>query len=184
MADDTEYPKRGYDTKDVEAMRAEQPSGRKRHWLRNGILVVLVVPALLLGLWAWITLTYTYSRGERAGYLQKFSEKGWLCKTWEGELTLVNVPGAMPEIFYFSVRDDRVAEELTRQMGNRVSLTYEEHKGVPTSCFGETDYFVTNARVIDAPAVAPTTPALVPPAPQPAPPTPPVAPATPPPATR
>ena len=158
MADDTEYPKRGYDTKDVEAMRAEAPPRRKRHWLRNAVLIVLVVPALLLGLWAWITLSYTYSRGDRAGYLQKFSQKGWLCKTWEGELTLVNVPGAMPEIFYFSVRDDRVAAELTRLMGNRVSLTYEEHKAVPTSCFGETDYFVTDVRVLDPPQVAPTTP--------------------------
>ncbi len=186
MADDTEYPKRGYDTKDVEAMRAEEPPRRKRHWGRNAVLVLLVVPALLLGLWAWITLTYTYSRGERAGYLQKFSEKGWLCKTWEGELTLVNVPGAMPEIFYFSVRDDRVAEQLTNQMGNRVSLTYEEHKGIPTSCFGETDYFVTDVRMIDPPQVAPQTPQMPPavtpqvPSPQVPQPTPPIAPPPPP----
>ena len=158
MADETEYPKRGYDTRDVEAMRAEDPPRRRRHWLRNTILVVFVVPLLLLGLWTWITLSYTYSRGERAGYLQKFSQKGWLCKTWEGELTLVNVPGSMPEIFYFSVRDDRVARDLSRQMGNRVSLTYEEHKGIPTNCFGETAYFVTDVRMIDAPQVAPQTP--------------------------
>ena len=171
MADDAEYPKRGYDTKDVEAMRAEAPPRRRRHWLRNTIFIVFVVPFLLLALWTWITLSYTYSRGDRAGYLQKFSQKGWLCKTWEGELTLVNVPGAMPEIFYFSVRDDRVAAELTRQMGNRVSLTYEEHKGIPTSCFGETDYFVTDVRVIDAPQVAPQTPQFpAPAAPQASPP--------------
>lgn len=186
MADDKEYPKRGYDTSDVEAMRTEPPRRRERHWLRNALLILLVVPALLLGLWAWITLSYTYSRGERAGYLQKFSQKGWLCKTWEGELTLVNVPGAMPEIFYFSVRDDAVAAELTRQMGNRVSLTYEEHKAVPTSCFGETDYFVKAARVIDAPQVAPTTPQYPTPAPQLPPaatpqPTPPIVPPAPPP---
>ena len=158
MADETEYPKRGYDTRDVEAMRAEEPPRRRRHWLRNAFLIVFVVPLILLALWTWITLSYTYSEGDRAGYLQKFSQKGWLCKTWEGELTLVNVPGAMPEIFYFSVRDDRVAEQLTRQMGNRVSLTYEEHKGIPTSCFGETDYFITAVRPIDAPQVAPQTP--------------------------
>ena len=186
MADESEYPKRGYDTKDVEAMRAEEPPRRKRHWVRNAILIVFVVPFLLLALWTWITLTYTYSRGERAGYLQKFSEKGWLCKTWEGELTLVNVPGAMPEIFYFSVRDDRVAEQLTSQMGNRVSLTYEEHKGIPTSCFGETDYFVTDVRMIDAPQVAPQTPQMPPaatpqvPSPQLPQPTPPIAPPRPP----
>ena len=157
MADNTEYPKRGYDTQDIEAMRSDPPR-RKRHWLRNAILIVVVVPVLLLSLWAWITLSYTYSEGDRAGYLQKFSEKGWLCKTWEGELTQVNVPGQMPEIFYFSVRDDRVAAELSRHMGNRVSVTYEEHKGIPTSCFGETDYFVTQVRAIDPPLAPPTTP--------------------------
>lgn len=164
MADETEYPKRGYDTKDVEAMREEQPAAprRRRHWGKIALLSIVIVPAILFGLWAWIALSYTYSRGDRAGYLQKFSEKGWLCKTWEGELTLVNVPGAMPEIFYFSVRDDRVAAELTRQMGNRVSLTYEEHRGVPSSCFGETDYFVTDVRIIGAPAPAPTTPPMAP----------------------
>lgn len=158
MADETEYPKRGYDTRDVEAMRAEDPPRRKRHWLRNAILIVFVVPFLLLAAWTWITLSYTYSTGDRAGYLQKFSKKGWLCKTWEGELALVNMPGAMPEIFYFSVRDDRVAERLTNQMGNRVSVTYEEHKGIPTSCFGETDYFVTDVRLIDAPQAPGQTP--------------------------
>jgi hypothetical protein len=183
---ESEYPKRGYDTKDVEAMRAEEPPRRKRHWLRNAILIVFVVPFLLLAVWTWITLTYTYSRGERAGYLQKFSEKGWLCKTWEGELTLVNVPGAMPEIFYFSVRDDRVAERLSNQMGNRVSVTYEEHKGIPTSCFGETDYFATDVRMIDPPQVAPQTPQMPPavtppvPSPQVPQPTPPIVPPRPP----
>ena len=183
MADDTEYPKRGYDTKDVEAMREERPTKRRRHWGKIALFCVTVVPALLVALWAWITLAYTYSEGDRAGYLQKFSEKGWLCKTWEGELTLANVPGAMPEIFYFSVRDDRVAADLMRQMGNRVSVTYEEHKGVPTSCFGETDYFVTNVRAIDAPTTppptTPPTPSTTPPAAAPVPPPPP--PAAPPP---
>ena len=163
MADDTEYPKRGYDTKDVEAMRQEQPARRRRPWGKIALVSILIVPAVLFALWAWITLSYTYSKGDRAGYLQKFSEKGWLCKTWEGELTLANVPGAIPEIFTFSVRDDRVAADLLRQMGNRVSVTYEEHRGVPTTCFGETDYFVVNVRPIDAPTTPPpTTPPVAP----------------------
>lgn len=179
MADDTEYPKRGYDTKDVEAMREERPAKRRRHWGKIALLSITVVPAILLALWAWITLSYTYSAGDRAGYLQKFSEKGWLCKTWEGELAQATVPGAMPEIFHFSVRDDRVAADLLRQMGNRVSVTYEEHRGVPTSCFGETDYFVTNVRTIDAPSGPPTTPPVPPPV-SPVPP-PPAQPVTPPP---
>ncbi len=175
MADETEYPKRGYDTKDVEAMREEQPVRQRRPWGKIALLSIIVVPAMLFALWAWITLTYTYSEGDRAGYLLKFDDKGWLCKTWEGELTLANIPGAVPDVFAFSVRDDRVAAELQRHIGNRVSVRYEEHRGVPTSCFGETDFFVVDVRAID-PAGAP------PPATPPAPPAPPsTAPAPPPP---
>jgi hypothetical protein len=182
MADETEYPKRGYDTQDVEAMRAAETPRRRRHWGKIALLSIIIVPAILFGLWSWITLTYTYSEGDRAGYLQKFSEKGWLCKTWEGELAQANVPGVMPETFAFSVRDDRVAADLLRQMGNRVSVTYEEHRGVPTTCFGDTDYFVVNVRPIDAPTTpAPTMPPVTPPPPQPAGTSPPPAAASPPP---
>jgi hypothetical protein len=96
-----------------------------------------------------ITLNYAYSKGERAGYVQKLSKKGWVCKTWEGELAMVNLPGAMPEIFDFSVRNDSIAKLLEKNMGQRVSVTYEEHRGVPTSCFAETNYYITNVRLVD-----------------------------------
>jgi hypothetical protein len=102
----------------------------------------------VFSLWAWGTLGYTYSRGERAGYVQKLSKKGWLCKTWEGEIAMVNLPGTMPELFSFSVRSDSIAGLIEKTMGKRVSLTYEQHKGVPTSCFGETQYFITNVRLV------------------------------------
>jgi hypothetical protein len=99
-----------------------------------------------------MTLNYSYAKGERAGYVQKISQKGWLCKTWEGEIAMANLPGTMPQIFQFSVRNDAVAQEITRTMGQRVALTYEQHKGIPTSCFGETEYFVTQVTpVTDAP---------------------------------
>ncbi|HEY6552920.1 MAG TPA: hypothetical protein VI669_06170, partial [Vicinamibacteria bacterium] len=107
------------------------------------LLLLALVAAGIFALWAWITLSYDYADGERAGFVQKFSNKGWICKTWEGELAMVNLPGAMPEIFYFSVRDDAVAEKINQTMGQRVTLHYEQHVGVPTSCFGETDYYVT-----------------------------------------
>lgn len=110
------------------------------------LLLLALVAAGIFALWSWITLSYDYSEGERAGFVQKFSKKGWICKTWEGELAMVNLPGAMPEIFYFSVRDDAVAEQINQTMGQRVTLHYEQHFGVPTSCFGETDYFVTEVR--------------------------------------
>jgi hypothetical protein len=99
--------------------------------------------------YVWVALHWSYSKGERAGYVQKFSQKGWLCKTWEGELALVAVPGSMPEKFLFSVRDDGVARTINSAMGKRIALSYEQHKGVPTSCFGETEYFATMAKVVE-----------------------------------
>jgi hypothetical protein len=112
------------------------------------LLLLALVAAGLLALYSWIALSYDYSEGERAGYVQKFSRKGWLCKTWEGELAMVNLPGAMPEVFRFSVREDSVARRLNETMGKRVTLHYEQHIGLPTSCFGETDYFVTDVRAV------------------------------------
>jgi hypothetical protein len=109
-------------------------------------LLLLVAGGVL---WTWATLSYDYSDGERAGFVQKFSRKGWICKTWEGELALVNLPGAMPEIFHFSVRDDAVAKRIQDVVGKRVALTYEQHIGVPTSCFGETQHFVVDVRVVE-----------------------------------
>ena len=105
--------------------------------------------ALLFAAYTFVALTWTYSHGERAGYVQKFSQRGWLCKTWEGELAMVNVPGALQERFEFTVRDDVVAQHLLGSMGKRVTITYEQHKGIPTTCFGETEYFVTAVKVLE-----------------------------------
>ena len=108
----------------------------------------MLVPALVFGAWSWVTLSYSYSKGERAGYIQKLSQKGWICKTWEGELAMANLPGTMPEIFRFSVRNDSIAQLLEKDVGKRVSVTYEEHRGVPTSCFADTGYYITNVRLV------------------------------------
>ncbi|MBA2686813.1 MAG: hypothetical protein H0U64_01810 [Gemmatimonadaceae bacterium] len=110
---------------------------------------VILVPVAILSVWAAITLNYTYSSGDRAGYIQKLSKKGWICKTWEGELAMANLPGTMPQIFAFSIRSDSVANIIQKNMGKRVSLEYEEHRGVPTKCFAETQYFVTNAKLAE-----------------------------------
>ena len=119
------------------------PRRRRRRWPWI-LLGVLLAPVLLLAAWTAIALSYTYSEaGHRAGYIQKLSHKGWICKTWEGELAMVNVPGAAQERFPFTVRSDSLAAVMSKMMGSRVSITYEQHKGVPTSCFGETEYFVT-----------------------------------------
>ncbi len=121
---------------------------RKRHWKIRIVLIFLVLPAALLAAYTWVTLHFSYSSGDRAGYVQKISKKGWLCKTWEGELAMVALPGTVPQIFPFSVRDDAVAHQIERAAGQRVALTYEQHRGIPTSCFGETEYFVTGVRPI------------------------------------
>jgi hypothetical protein len=112
-------------------------------------IVVFLMALLGFGGWTWLTLSYNYSDGERAGFVQKLSRKGWICKTWEGELALVNLPGAMPEIFHFSVRDDAVAKRIQQSVGKRVALSYEQHIGIPTSCFGDTEYFVVNLQVVE-----------------------------------
>jgi hypothetical protein len=115
---------------------------------------VIFVLFVVLGFvaYTWVTLNFSYSYGERAGFMQKLSKKGWLCKSWEGELSLVALPGAAPEKFEFSVRDDAVAQRINAAVGQRVALTYEQHKGIPTSCFGDTEYFVTDVKVIAQPA--------------------------------
>ncbi len=117
----------------------------RRRW-KLILLGVLLVPILLFGLYTWLALTWSYSDGDRAGQLFKFSHKGWLCKTWEGELNIT--PGAAaPTIWKFTVRDGQVAQRINDALGKAVVLHYSEHYGLPTSCFGETKYFVDAVRV-------------------------------------
>jgi hypothetical protein len=106
------------------------------------LVAVLALALALFAAYVWIALHWSYSDGERAGYIQKFSKKGWLCKTWEGELLLTTLPGVVPEKFEFTVRDEAVAQQLRLYPGKRVILSYAQHKGLPGSCFGDTDYFV------------------------------------------
>lgn len=116
------------------------------------ILAALAVILLIVGGFAaytWSALKISYSSGERSGFVQKLSKKGWVCKTWEGEMAMVSMPGTAPEIFNFSVRDEAVAAKINQVMGKRVAVHYEQHKGVPTKCFGETEYFITDVRVAE-----------------------------------
>ena len=128
--------------------------------LRNGVSEVaanstvsiawkgLSVIVILFALYTWLTLRWSYASGIRAGYVQKLSQKGWVCKTWEGELAMVNAPGTLTEKFLFTVREDSVAKKINDVLGKRVALSYEQHVGVPSSCFGETSYFVTDVREV------------------------------------
>jgi hypothetical protein len=117
--------------------------------LAKRLIIALLVVIALVWLYFWAALRWSYSSGERAGWVQKISNKGWVCKTWEGELALVSLPGSAPEKFSFTVRDEAVAQQITQVMGKRVSLHYEQKVGLPTECFGETRYYITKVTVSD-----------------------------------
>lgn len=130
------------------AAPVKRQGGMMRILLRGGLLLFLGL-ILVVALWIFVALSWSYSKGDRAGFVQKFSQRGWICKTYEGELAMVNLPGTAPDIFAFSVRDEVVAKQINDLMGRRVTLSYEQHRGLPTSCFGETQYFVVGVRPID-----------------------------------
>ena len=120
------------------------------------LFLALLLLALLAAAYFAVVLNWSYSSGERAGWIQKLSDKGWICKTWEGELALVSLPGSSTvEKFQFTVRDDQVAAEIAKVMGRRVTLHYEEKVGLPTSCFGETRHFVTKVTLTEEISLSP-----------------------------
>jgi hypothetical protein len=154
-------------------MIALPPMRRARGGLALNLAIIVAVLVLVFAGYTWAVLQWSYSEGERAGWVQKFSNKGWLCKTWEGELAMVSMPGTTPEKFYFTVWDDAVAAQINKNMGQRVSLHYQEKIGIPTTCFGETRHFVTRVTAVQdiplAPGIVVPTPAPAPtPAPDPA----------------
>jgi len=143
---------------------------RSRSRVSGAVLwLTLVALVVVAAGWIWLMTSWNYSSGERAGWVQKFSRKGWVCKTWEGEIALVTMPGTAQEKFLFTVWDDDVATKINAVMGKRVSLHYEEKVGLPTSCFGDTRYWVNGVKAVEdiplAPGlVVPTQPAATPPA--------------------
>ena len=114
-------------------------------WLLSLVLIGLVG----ISVYTWFMLTWRYGSGERAGYVQKFSKRGYICKTWEGELAMVSMPGTLSEKFLFTVRDDAVAQKINANLGKKVALKYDQHIGLPTTCFGDTEYFVSGIEVLD-----------------------------------
>src|SRR5215472_13649556 len=139
------------------------------------LVTIIIVLMLVFAGFTWLTLHWSYSAGERAGWVQKFSRKGWVCKTWEGEMAMVSMPGSTTEKFPFTVWDRDTVRQINRLMGRRVNLHYEQKVGLPTTCFGETRYYVTNVTLVEE---IPLAPGVVVPAP-PAAPTAPSAPAAP-----
>lgn len=142
------------------------PATLQRGWSLTAWLASIALACLVLaGAYLWLVLHFSYSEGERAGWVQKLSHKGWICKTWEGELAMVSMPGTAPEKFLFTVRDEAIATELNSSLGKRVAVAYEEHPSLVSSCFGETRYFVTRVHGLDdAPTAATPAAAGTPPA--------------------
>jgi hypothetical protein len=132
-----------------ETVPASEPTKKKRIRWRLWLFIALITPIVLFGLYTWFVLTWSYSSGERAGYVQKLSKKGFIAKTWEGELAMVSMPGTLPEIFHFTVPSDEVAAQINATLGKRVRLHYEQHIGVPTRLFGESEYFVTRVELVE-----------------------------------
>jgi hypothetical protein len=119
----------------------------RRHWGKLTLFMILLIPLAGLALWTVIGLNWSYSEGTRSGTLAKFSRKGWLCKTWEGTLyTDISSPSFRSDSFNFTVRSDSLASELVKLSGKRVAVEYKQHTLVPTSCFGDTEYFVSGVR--------------------------------------
>lgn len=127
---------------------ASRPTVFRRH---RGKIILIGLLAAIVGvgaLWTFVTLTFSYSDGDRIGFVQKLSHKGWVCRTWEGELAMTPVPGSAPQMFWFTVRDEGVVKRIREAEGKRMALHYEEKRGVPSSCFGDTSYFITDVRVL------------------------------------
>lgn len=128
---------------------AEQlPRKKKSRW-KLWLFMVLFVPIVLFAVYTWFVLNWSYSSGERAGYVQKLSKKGFIAKTWEGELAMVSIPGTLPEIFHFTVPSDEVAAQINTSLGKRVKLHYDQHIGIPSRVFGESEYFVSKVEIVE-----------------------------------
>ena len=96
------------------------PSKPPRRSFRSFFWGSLIGALILIGLYTMFMLWWSYSEGERAGVLQKFSKRGWICKTYEGEVAQYIVGGVAPQIWNFSVRDPLVAEQLHKTVGQQV----------------------------------------------------------------
>lgn len=126
---------------------APGPGFFRRHWGKLTLLSLMSGFLLVIGVWSAFTIFFVYSEGSRVGFAQKLSQKGWLCKTWEGEIAMATVPGVMPERFSFTVHSDSLAQAIRALEGRRITLQYTQHRFLPNSCFGETEYWASGVSV-------------------------------------
>lgn len=130
---------------------ASATSSTTRSGAKKILGIILLIILLVFGIYFYWKYFYTYSEGNRFGLLQKFSHKGNLFKTYEGEMILssvrssANVPLAS-EKFFFSVTDENVANKLMNLQGRSVTVHYKEKKGA-LSWRGDSNYIVDSVRV-------------------------------------
>jgi len=155
MADSSDFTPSGDDRAPTDRAPATpvplvtpRKSFARRNWGKLTLVILLGVPAAGLSIWTAVAMTYTYSSGERAGFVQKMSRKGWLCKTWEGTLYTDIARGFRSDSFNFTTRSDSIAQLVDSLSGKRVAVRYDQHVGLPTSCLGDSQYFVTGIRAI------------------------------------
>lgn len=92
---------------------------------------------------------YAYSEGERIGVLRKFSKKGLKYKTYEGELMLNAGMGTVKlDTFNFSVQDENLANELSKEIGKKAKLHYVEYLIIPYKV-GDSPYLVDSFTLVD-----------------------------------
>ncbi|MCX6199749.1 MAG: 6-phosphogluconate dehydrogenase [Bacteroidetes bacterium] len=116
------------------------------------ILVGIVFLLLLALVITFLVFNFTYSEGSRAGVLMKFSKRGYVFKTYEGELNTGGVgnianTAQVNQVWYFSVKDNGFADTLHLYEGKKVILFYQQKiKHLPWQ--GETDYFVNKVQEV------------------------------------
>lgn len=117
-----------------------------RRFFKKWFAILLVLAIVIFGIWSWVATRFPYATEEVTGYVQSFKKQGWLCKTWEGQMVVSGIPGSIPSIQTFTVKNDSIAEALQGAMQNRLTITLDQHRGVPASCFGETQSYLTGFR--------------------------------------
>ncbi len=112
-------------------------------------IVFLLVLALVI---TFLVFNFKYSEGSRAGVLMKFSKRGYVFKTYEGELNTGGVgnianTAQVNQVWNFSVKEEGFADTLHFYEGKKVILFYQQKiKHLPWQ--GETDYFVNRVQEV------------------------------------
>lgn len=134
----------------MEQLPPVTPPRRRGIFMRIGCITTLVL-LLGLGVFAWWRYYYTYSDGNRFGLLQKFSRRGNLFKTYEGEMILSSVKGNQgvtiaSEKFFFSVTNETVAQKMAALQGENITVHYEQ-KNSAAFWRGDSEYIVDSVWV-------------------------------------